>query len=252
MQSILVDDAQGVRTITFNRPEVRNAIDSTLSTEVSEAIDEAEQLDDIHAIVVTGAGRAFCAGMDLNAFARGERPSIPGRGLCGITRHEPRLPLLAAVEGAAVGGGFEIALTADLLIAATDARFALPEVRRGLVATQGGALRLGRRLPHPIAAEMLLTGRMYTAADLAGTGLFTRLVEPGQALSTAQELGRLISTMAPLALRATLEVLRQQNTPSPDMWAHQDTWFSPVLNSTDAREGATAFVEHRRPRWQGR
>ena len=236
----------------LDRPHVRNAIDLDLSRAVAEAVDAAERDPDIRALVLTGSGGTFCSGMDLKAFSRGERPSIPGRGLCGITRRAPRLPLIAAVEGAAVGGGFELVLSADLVVAGESARFGMPEGRRGLVATQGGALRLPRRLPPSVAAEILLTGRFVGACEMMHFGLVNRVSKDGDALDVACDLASDVVAGAPLAIDAVLAVLRARSAPTAEEWSEQDERFKPVLVSSDAREGALAFVHQRKPCWEGK
>lgn len=247
-----IDRRGPIQVMTLDRPHTRNAIDLDLSQAVAEAVDSAERDPSVRALILTGAGGTFCSGMDLKAFSRGERPTIPGRGLCGITRRAPRLPLIVAVEGAAVGGGFELVLAADLVVAGQGARFSMPEVRRGLVATQGGALRLPRRLPPSVAAEMLLTGRSVTAREMLGHGLVNRVSPDGEALDAACQLAREVAAGAPLAVDAALAVLRALSAPSPEAWSKQDQRFAPVLSSADAREGALAFAQKRKTYWEGR
>jgi enoyl-CoA hydratase len=156
MPSVLTDFADGVAVITINRPEARNAIDLATAQGLVAAVDEFESRSDITVAIITGAGGTFCAGMDLKAFARGETPSVPGRGFAGLTGRPPSKPLIAAVEGWALAGGFEIALSADLIVAANDARFGIPEVKRGLVAA-GGLLRLPKILPYQLVMQVALT-----------------------------------------------------------------------------------------------
>jgi enoyl-CoA hydratase len=191
--------------------------------------------------------------MDLKAFLRGESPSIEGRGLCGITQAPPRKPLIGAVEGWALAGGFELLLACDLVVAARTARFGVPEVKRSLVAAGGAALHLPRRLPPAIALELLLTGDPISAERAAEVGLVNRVTEEGGALDGAVALGETIAANGPLAVAATKEVARQTvDWTLADMWAKQEPIIRPVFSSEDAKEGATAFAEKRAPVWKGR
>ncbi len=164
MTPVLTREESGVLVVTINRPEVRNAINLAAASGIAAAMDELDSRSDLVAGVLTGAGSSFCTGMDLKAFLAGERPSVPGRGFAGIVERPPDKPLIAAVEGYAVAGGFEIALACDLLVAASDAQFGLPEVRRGLVAAGGGLLRLPTRVPYGLAVEWALTGAFVPAS----------------------------------------------------------------------------------------
>lgn len=175
--------ADGVAVITLDRPESRNAVNRAVSEGVAAALDELDSRDDLTVGIVTGAGGTFCAGMDLKAFLAGERPGIDGRGFAGLTDAPPRKPLIAAVEGHALAGGCEVVLACDLVVAAEDARFGLPEVKRGLVAAAGGLLRLPHRLPYQIAMELALTGAFLDAPKAHAYGLVNRLTEPGGALA---------------------------------------------------------------------
>ncbi|WP_195844003.1 enoyl-CoA hydratase-related protein, partial [Bordetella pertussis] len=145
---VLVDRADGILTITINRPQARNAINLAVARGIAAAVDELDASDDLRIGILTGAGGSFCAGMDLKGFLRGERPSIEGRGFGGLTARPPRKPLIAAVEGYALAGGFELVLACDLVVAADNAQFGVPEVKRGLAATAGGLVRLQRQLPY--------------------------------------------------------------------------------------------------------
>jgi enoyl-CoA hydratase len=203
--------------------------------------------------VLTGAGGTFSAGMDLKAFAQGEMPTLPGRGLGGLTRAVVRKPLIAAVEGWALGGGFELALACDLIVAAEDARFGFPEVKRGLVAGEGGLIRLPRRLPYHLAVRVLLTGEPLPATEAREHGLVTELTAAGGALDRAHALAEQIATNAPLALAAVKEVIREtQALDDAGAFERQDELISGLLSSEDVREGARAFAEKRAPIWRGR
>lgn len=250
---VLVDVDDGLMIITINRPEVRNAVDGDVSYGVCEAVDELDARPDLRVGILTGAGGTFCSGMDLAAFVRGENTRVRGRGILGIAITPPAKPMIAAVEGYALAGGFEAVLACDLLVAARDAQFGLPEVRRGLAAAAGGLIRLPRLLPQHIAMEMALTGANVDAQRLHGYGLVNRLVEPGRALEESIALARLIIANAPLSVDASKRVvLQQRDWPDAESFALQEPITRPVLDSQDAREGASSFKEKRQPVWRGR
>ncbi|WP_028656958.1 crotonase/enoyl-CoA hydratase family protein [Nocardioides sp. J54] len=241
-----------VLVLRLNRPHVRNAIDQALASAVASALDELDADDDLRIAVLTGAGGTFCSGMDLKAFARGERV-VTHRGFGGITERPPEKPIIAAVEGWALAGGCEMALACDLLVAARDARFGIPEVKRGLVAAAGGLSRLPLALPHPVAMELALTGAPLPADQAHRWGLVNRLVEPGQAFETALELATTIAENAPLALRTSKWIMtRTSGWSGGGWWEEQSARVDEVMASYDATEGATAFAEKRPPRWRGR
>jgi enoyl-CoA hydratase len=203
--------------------------------------------------VLTGAGGVFSAGMDLKAFLRGESPAIEGRGLCGITQSTPRKPLIGAVEGWALAGGFELLLACDLIVAAQTARFGVPEVKRSLVAGGGAALLLPRRLPYAVALELLLTGEPFSAERAAAVGLVNRVTESGAALKAAVDMATAIAKNGPLAVAATKEIAQMTTDWAlAEGWQEQATIMGPVFASEDAKEGATAFAEKREPVWRGR
>jgi enoyl-CoA hydratase len=191
--------------------------------------------------------------MDLKAFLRGESPAIEGRGLCGITRTPPRKPLIGAVEGWALAGGFELLLACDLVVAAETARFGVPEVKRSLVAAGGAALQLPRRIPFAVALEMLLTGEPLDAPRAAQLGLVNRVTAEGGALDGALALAATIAANGPLAVAATKQIARSSADWTLEQgWTEQDRLVQPVFGSEDAREGAAAFAERRPPVWKGR
>ncbi len=242
-----------VLVVTLNRPEQRNAINLSVAMGIAAAMEELDKRDDLAVGVLTGAGGVFSAGLDLKAFARGEPASVPGRGFAGLVEAPPRKPLVAAVEGWALGGGFEVALSCDLIVAARGARFGLPEVRRGVAARGGGAFRLPRRLPYGIAMEILLTGEPMSAEDGYRLGLLNRVTEDGQALAGALELARAIARNAPLAVAASKRVVVDSaDWPLATAFVEQRQHLDPVFASSDAQEGATAFVERRAAVWSGR
>lgn len=249
---VLVEIDDGLMTITINRPDARNAVDRDVSYGVCEAVDELDRRDDLRVAILTGSGGTFCSGMDLKAFLRGEVTRVEGRGILGIAKTPPVKPLIAAVEGYALAGGFESVLACDLVVAARDAVFGLPEVTRGLAAAAGGLIRLPRLIPPRVAMEAALTGDRLSADDLYRHGLINRLVEPGQALPAARELARRIISNAPLAVAASKKVIvEQRNWSDAESFDRQDEITGHLLSSADAREGATAFKEKRAPRWQG-
>jgi enoyl-CoA hydratase len=250
---VLVERHDRVLVITINRPKARNAIDAAVTRGVAAALDTVDADDTLWLGVLTGAGGYFSAGMDLKAFVRGEDVTIPGRGLAGLAQAPPTKPLIAAVEGFALAGGFELALACDLIVASETATFGLPEVKRGLVAASGGLWRLPRRVPHHIAMEMLLTGDTLTAVDAYRHGLINRLTPPGEALRTALTLASSITANAPLAVRASKKVATTSpDWPASEAFSRQAPIIDPVLSSADALEGAQAFADKRPPRWRGK
>jgi enoyl-CoA hydratase len=250
---VLVERRGAVQVITINRPHAKNAVNAAVAARVAEAADELDESPELRVGVLTGAGGTFSAGMDLKAFLRGEKPVIEGRGLCGITITPPRKPLVAAVEGWALAGGFELLLACDLVVAARTARFGVPEVKRSLVAGGGAALLLPRRVPFAIALELLLTGEPIDAARAAEVGLVNRLTDEGGALDGALALAEVVAANGPLAVAATKQVARASTDWTvAEGWEKQAEIVAPVFSSADAREGATAFAEKRAPVWQGR
>jgi enoyl-CoA hydratase len=246
------DLEQGIAVITFDRPQARNAIDGATALAMSELVQRVNSDRDIRVGVITGAGGHFCAGMDLKAFLRGEVIRLPEVGFAGITQARIAKPLIAAVEGYALAGGFEIALACDLVVAAEDARFGLSEVKRGLVANAGGLVRLPRQLPLKIASELVLTGEICPASLLAQHGLINRVVPHGKALHSALDYARKIAANGPLAVAVSKQVLTEsQDWPSTEMFERQNLLTAPVFKSADAREGASAFNEKRTPIWRG-
>ncbi|MDY6807612.1 MAG: crotonase/enoyl-CoA hydratase family protein [Actinomycetota bacterium] len=253
MSAVTTEFADGVAVITINRPEAKNAVNLEVAEGIAAAIDELDARDDLTIGILTGAGETFCAGMDLKAFTRGELPFLPGRGFGGLTESPPAKPLIAAVEGWALAGGCELALSADLIVAARDAKFGLPEVKRGLAAAAGGLLRLPKTLPYQLAMEIALTGEPLTAARAHDLGLVNRLTEPGDALGGARQLAETVAANGPMAVRATKQVVSMAiRYTDPDLIAAQRQYLDPVFASQDAREGALAFAEKRAPRWSGK
>jgi enoyl-CoA hydratase len=249
---VLVDIDNGILTVTINRPHVRNAINASVAQGIAAAMELLDKREDLRIGVLTGAGGVFSSGMDLKAFLRGEVVKIEGRGFAGLTEAPPKKPLIAAVEGFALAGGFELALACDLIVASRLATFGLPEARRGLVANAGGLVRLPRQIPTRIALELVLTGDPMSAERAANFGLINCMVEPGAALNCALELARKIAANGPLAVSASKRVMTEsQDWLSAELFERQSKITAPVFASVDAREGATAFTEKRSPVWRG-
>jgi enoyl-CoA hydratase len=242
----------GIAVITINRPEARNAVNGEVAQGIAAAVDEFDSASDVRVIILTGAGGTFSAGMDLKGFLSGDSPVVEGRGFAGITEQPPVKPVIAAVEGYALAGGFEIVLSCDLIVASETAKFGLPEVRRGLAAGAGGLLRLPRRVPYHLAMEIVLTGEYVPAERLHQAGLVSRLVGTGQALAAARELAARVALGAPLALAASKRVVVESaDWPSDVAFKKQGVVLGPVFTSADAMEGAIAFAEKRAPVWRG-
>ncbi len=244
-----------VELVRLNREKARNAIDGPTTKALDAIFDELAEDDDVWAVVLTGSGeRAFCAGMDLKAFASGQAGDILAskNGFAGLAARRFEKPLVAAVNGPALAGGFEIVLSCDLVVAAEHATFGIPEVKRGLVAAGGGLIRLERVLPRNIALEMALTGEPISAARAAALGLVNRVVPGTEVVGTALELAEAICNNAPLAVRASKEIMRRaRDLDEAAAWKMNGELTLPVFTSKDAIEGATAFSERRQPRWQG-
>jgi enoyl-CoA hydratase len=250
---VLTEERDGVLIVSLNRPQARNAVNEALATAVGEAMERLDESPELRVGVITGTGGTFCAGMDLKAFVRGEHPIVEGRGFAGLVERPPAKPLIAAVEGYALAGGFEIVLACDLVVAAEGASFGIPEVKRSLVAAGGGLLRLPRRIPYHQAMELALLGNHVPAPRMAEFGLVNRLVPNGQALDAALQLAAEIAANGPLSLIASKRIVVESKDWTEDQaWARQDEIARPVATSADAVEGATAFAETRPPVWQGR
>lgn len=250
---VLSERHESTLLITINRPAVKNALDLAVARGIAEALDALDADPNLRVGILTGAGGSFSSGMDLKAFASGQKPVIPGRGFAGFVEKPPAKPLIAAVEGYALAGGFEVALACDLIVASCKATFGLPEVRRGLLAAGGGLVRLPRMLAPRIAAELVLTGDHAGAERMAELGVVNRLVEPGEALPAALDLAERIAGNAPLAVVAANRMMRRVgDLTEAEAWEELREVNSEVGSSEDALEGARAFAEKRPPRWRGR
>ena len=251
--AVLTERRERVFVITLNRPDQRNAINGSVANGIAGALDELDADASLSIGIVTGAGGYFCAGMDLKAFAAGERPWVEGRGFGGVVERSSDKPLIAAIEGFAVAGGLEVALACDLIVAAAGAKLGIPEVKRSLVAAGGGLLRLPRMLPRNIANELALTGDPITAERGYELGLVNRVSEPGAALDVALELAATIAANGPLALAGSKRILRDSlDWTQSEAFERQQQIWGPIFASADAREGATAFAEKRAPVWQNK
>ena len=253
----LLRERQGrVEVLTINRPEARNAINGAVSRAVATALDEIEADDDCWVVVLTGSGdKAFSAGMDLKAFAAGEAGDIMGAkgGFGGIAQRQFPKPIIAAVNGSCLAGGFEIMLSCDLVVAVESAMFGIPEVKRGLVAGAGGLVRLPKRVAPAIAMEMALTGEPISAHRAYELGLINRVVPAGSLMEAALELAGTIAANAPLAVRTSKQVIKDAGeVPDAKGWEISNAAIAPVFASADAMEGAVAFAEKRAPNWTGK
>jgi enoyl-CoA hydratase len=250
--SVIVEQVDRVLVISINRPQARNAINRDVTEAIAAAVDELDERADLTLGIITGTGGTFCAGMDLKAFLAGEDVTLPGRGIAGIVQRPPRKPMIAAVEGWALAAGFEIALTCDLIVAARDARFGVPEVKRGLVAAAGGLLRLPRRIPRAIAMQLALTGEPMSAVDAHRFGLVNELTATGGAVDGALDLARRITPNGPLAVQITKQILdKATDWTVEEGFVEQEPLVDQILASADAREGSSAFAEKRLPVWTG-
>ena len=249
---VLVSTNDGIMTITINRPKAKNAVNLAVAEGIAAAMIELDSNDSIRVAILTGADGTFCSGMDLKAFVTGELPVIEGRGFAGLVETPPQKPLIAAIEGYALAGGFELAICCDLIVAADDSKFGIPEAKRGLVAAAGGLMRLPKQVPPRIAMELALTGDFFTAQRAYEIGLINRVVEKGTALDAAKALAASIVANGPLAVAASKRVMvESQEWSAEEMFDRQNAICNPVFVSHDAIEGATAFAEKRPPNWKG-
>jgi crotonobetainyl-CoA hydratase len=246
--------------VTINRPEARNAVNQAVSIGVGEALQQAQDDSEIWAVVITGAGdKSFCAGADLKAISRGENifhPEHPEWGFAGFVQHFIDKPVIAAVNGTALGGGTELALASDLVVAQASAQFGLPEVKRGLIAAAGGLFRIVDQLPRKVAMQLLVTGDPISAEDAARWGLINEVVPDGTVLDAALALADRITVNAPLAVQASKRVAAGVDdgaiTREADAWKRSNREMRAVFSSEDAMEGPMAFAQKRAPVWKAR
>ena len=252
-QRILTERRGPILIVTINRADAKNAFDSDTSEQMNDAMDLLDRENELFVGVITGAGGTFCAGRDLKEAAAGTTRPRPRRGGFGIVATPPRKVLIAAVEGHAVAGGFELCLACDLIVAARDAKFGLPEVRHNLVAIGGGLFRLPRRMPYHLAMELALTGEFRDAEFFYRHGIVNRIVDRGTTLAEALTLADALSQNGPTALAATKEIVRRAvDWKEEEAWREQMVYAKRAAESEDRKEGLRAFAEKRKPQWKGK
>ncbi|MDE0929454.1 MAG: crotonase/enoyl-CoA hydratase family protein [Halioglobus sp.] len=247
---ILFEIVDEVLIATINRPKTKNAINGAVAERLSELREELDRRDDLRVAIITGADGTFCSGMDLKAFLNGEMEVLQKRGIVSILEKPPRKPLIAAVEGFALAGGFELMITCDLVVAAENVVLGIPEVKRGLVAAGGGLLNLPRQIHKRHAKELALTGDNVSAQRAYEMGLVNMIVPAGETLGAAREMAAKICSNGPLAVAASKQIIDESyEWVAEEKWRQQAQVASSVFASDDAREGALAFTEKRPPRW---
>jgi len=249
---VLVHEADGVIEVTINRPDQRNAMTKAAAEAIAAAMDRLDAESSLRCAILTGAGGTFCAGMDLKGFLKGEMPVAGERGFGGLTSWTPKKPVIAAVDGYALAGGMELAIACDMIVANRDAKFGIPEAKRGLVAAGGGVVQLPRLIPRHLAMELALTGDPITAVRAHELGIVNRLTD-GPAIEGARQLAATIAENGPLALIASKGIIRDSwNWPDEEINTRQGPYIGHVFMSEDAREGAAAFAQKRKPDWKGK
>ena len=249
---VLTHEEDGVLIVTINRPEAKNAMTKAAAEGIAAAMDRLDADDGLRVGILTGAGGTFCSGMDLKGFLRGESPVVEGRGFGGVVQAPPKKPLIAAVEGYALAGGLELMIACDLVVASAGAKFGIPEVKRGLVAAAGGVMMLPDQIPERIALELAMTGDFIDAPRAYDLGLINRVVD-GPALDGAMALAATIAANGPLAVKVSKQIVKEsRGWPMDERYDRQAQLIAPVFVSEDAREGAAAFAEKRKPNWKGK
>ena len=258
--AVLVDRAGDAMVMTINRPDARNAINSAVSIGLGDALEKAQHDPDVRVVVITGAGdKSFCAGADLKAIARRENLYHPDHaewGFAGYVHHFIDKPTIAAVNATALGGGTELALASDLVVADERANFGLPEVKRGLIAAAGGVFRIMDHLPRKVAMELLLTGEPLSASDALAWGLINQVVKAGSVVDAALALAARITVNAPLSVQASKRIAYGVDdgviTDDEPGWERTVREMRILIRSEDAKEGPLAFAEKREPVWKAR
>ena len=246
----VIDDH--ILLIRIDRPHRRNAFDGATARAMESVINNYEADHNLHCAIITGSDTVFSSGQDLAAVPYKDFGTSEKRGGFGIMKVPPTKPVIAAVEGMALGGGLELCLSCDLVVASRTAQMGLPEVARSLLALGGGLFRLAKRIPYHIAMEMILTGQHYSAEYMKEIGLVNQLAEPGRAAERAIELAHKIIKNAPLAVQASkLIVQKSVDWTDEESWEKQEGYAGPVLSSQDFHEGLRAFAEKRKPEWKG-
>lgn len=256
--AVLFDVADGVATITLNRPEQMNAINGDLSAGLMDALRQVRSRDDIRAAILTGSGRAFCAGADLRSRSGGPAASsgvavlFPVEEAGGFNEFNPKKPIIGAINGYCLGGGFEIAMSCDLLIASEAAQFGLPEITLGFFPLAGAPVKLPRSIPRVMANDMLFTGERFDARTALSFGIVSRVVSADELMPTAQSMAGKIASYAPLAVRAMHELVRRQaDMPAAEAQRLAATMRWAIGQTEDAKEGPRAFAEKRAPVFRG-
>ncbi|MFL0357674.1 crotonase/enoyl-CoA hydratase family protein [Erythrobacter sp. GH1-10] len=251
-EEVLTQVEDGVLIVTINRPEAKNAMTKAAAEGIAAAMDRLDAEDELRVGILTGAGGTFCSGMDLKGFLRGESPTVEGRGFGGVVQAPPKKPLIAAVEGYALAGGLELMIACDLVVAHKDAKFGIPEAKRGLVAAAGGVMMLPDQIPERVAMELALTGDFIGAERAYQIGLINESVD-GPALDGAKALAARIAANGPLAVKVSKQIIKEsRGWAMEDRYKKQAELIAPVFVSEDAREGAAAFAEKRAPNWKGK
>ncbi len=251
---VIVQVDGGVMEITLNRPEARNAINENLAVLLGAALDELNSNDQITVAIISGAGGNFCAGADLKELAKtGGFSKKLQEGMSKITTDPPEKPIIAAIEGFAVAGGTEMAMNCDIIVAASNARFGIPEVKRGLIAAGGALVSLQNHMSLKAAMELALTGDIFDANRAKDLGLINHVTEPGESVAVAREIAVTIAKNGPFAVKQTKKLLKAAlDWSESEKWERQGEYVGPVFASEDAVEGPTAFAEKREPVWKGK